>query len=185
MRRWMPVVAAAFLLPAVANANAPAPWWACDGLSAGDTCGDGVYYDGTCEAQGSTCTDDASTSVDECLWCTGARQPGEDAGTAPDEDAGVVTAPEPDAGRVTAPAPDAGGVTAPAPDAGGTTAPAPDAATGALDAGGSGSTSGGGGGSSGGCSAVHMTTGGGTLLLLLLGAIAAMRRRRSAVDLRT
>ena len=57
-------------------ANAPAPYWACAGQAEGDRCepygaSSGCFHsadDGTCR-QVSTCTDDLTTTVNECLYC--------------------------------------------------------------------------------------------------------------------
>ena len=63
-------------------ANAPAPYWACDGKSRGDKCEPDSYTsgctsgclhhnpEGVCELA-TGCTDDPSTAVNECLWCAG------------------------------------------------------------------------------------------------------------------
>lgn len=83
MRRGLLCVAAMVgLLLAAGNAyaNAPAPWYACDGLKEGDRCGMGHYYDGYCALQTNQCTDDASTAVNECLWCEGEGDGGGDDG---------------------------------------------------------------------------------------------------------
>jgi hypothetical protein len=82
MRRGLLCVAVtAGLLLAAANAyaNAPAPWHACDGLKEGDRCGMGHYYDGYCVLQTDQCTDDASTAINECLWCDNSEA-GDDGG---------------------------------------------------------------------------------------------------------
>lgn len=63
---------------ATAHANAPAPWYPCEGLKEGDSCGMGNYYDGYCALQ-AECSDDASTTVNECLWCENTES-GDDGG---------------------------------------------------------------------------------------------------------
>ncbi len=55
-------------LSSSALASSIAPWWACEGKKAGDACQIDLAPDGICEAQ-EECTDDAETTVDECLWC--------------------------------------------------------------------------------------------------------------------
>ena len=50
--------------------NVPAPWYACDGKKAGDTCtyGYGCANNGVCTLQ-TECKDDPKTTVNECLTC--------------------------------------------------------------------------------------------------------------------
>ncbi len=57
-------------------ANAPAPYWACQGKSAGERCtaygsssGCGVTGDDSVCRLVSSCTDDPETDVNECLYC--------------------------------------------------------------------------------------------------------------------
>ena len=64
------------LLTVSTVANAPAPWWACEGKAVGDPCenyggGGGcglTSHDSVCQLQES-CTDDPDTAVNECLYC--------------------------------------------------------------------------------------------------------------------
>jgi len=57
-------------------ANAPAPWWACNGKSVGDSCEPYDYapsclHDdprGVCQLR-KPCTDNPETAVNECLDC--------------------------------------------------------------------------------------------------------------------
>lgn len=62
------LVLALVLIASPALANAPAPWWACEGKAAGDTCDLYPSGKGLCGVQ-ANCTDDPSTTVDECLFC--------------------------------------------------------------------------------------------------------------------
>jgi len=78
--RWVRVGLLLGLVALASVANAPAPYWACQGMSAGDRCtpygstsgsGCGVNGDdgkGVCRLV-STCTDDPETDVNECLFC--------------------------------------------------------------------------------------------------------------------
>lgn len=53
--------------------NAPAPYWACEGLSEGDECEPYSYgscsnKSGTCQLR-EDCTDDPESEINECLQC--------------------------------------------------------------------------------------------------------------------
>ncbi len=50
--------------------NAPAPWYACEGKTAGEPClyGYGCHDNGVCTMT-ENCKDDPSTPVNECLIC--------------------------------------------------------------------------------------------------------------------
>jgi hypothetical protein len=54
--------------------NVPAPYWACEGKQEGEACtyGYSCYANGVCRLQ-PNCTDDTSTSVNECLICQTGR----------------------------------------------------------------------------------------------------------------
>jgi hypothetical protein len=78
--RWVGLGVLLLLVALAAVANAPAPYWACDGKAAGDRCspygsssssGCGVTRDdgdGVCRPV-ATCTDSPETAVNECLYC--------------------------------------------------------------------------------------------------------------------
>lgn len=73
MRKRLSIIAAGLLAVGLASpawANAPAPWWSCEGKAAGDTCELYPAGQGLCEVQ-AECTDETATEVDECLWCEG------------------------------------------------------------------------------------------------------------------
>jgi hypothetical protein len=55
-------------LSSSALASSMAPYWACEGKKAGDSCKVDLAPEGVCKVQ-QDCTDDAETTVDECLWC--------------------------------------------------------------------------------------------------------------------
>ena len=76
-------VSAAFLLMlgavGSAFANGPPPWYACEGRTAGDSCDPHDADHGICETS-SSCTDEPSTAVNECLRCNATEE--EDSGCA-------------------------------------------------------------------------------------------------------
>lgn len=71
MRFALPAVVSTSLLllsAASAHANAPAPWFACEGKAVGDACDRYGWTNGTCVSE-TGCTDNPATAVDECLIC--------------------------------------------------------------------------------------------------------------------
>lgn len=71
-QRWLVMMfLSAFLL---LMGNAPAPWWACEGKSAGDPCqyGYGCSPNGVCQLV-EDCVDEPNSEINECLQCSTGR----------------------------------------------------------------------------------------------------------------
>ena len=151
MKRASSLIALALMLltPSVVAANAPAPWWACDGKKVGDACSQAPYYSGYCELQ-PNCTPSGDTP-NECLTCTGDK-PSSDTST-PTTDTSTPTT----------------DTSTPTTD---TSTPTTDTTTPQGDT--SGTIKG--GGSS--CTIAHTSTSLGLLLLLGLFAVGLRRRRK-------
>ncbi len=60
------VLAVLVALPAVALADAPAPWAVCEGKAAGDSCAGRYFPDGVCRPSDAGCP---GSDAGICLWC--------------------------------------------------------------------------------------------------------------------
>ncbi|MCA9521879.1 MAG: hypothetical protein KC609_12935 [Myxococcales bacterium] len=170
--RFIVVLVLVGLGPASVFANAPAPWWACDGKQVGEKCGDGTYYDGYCVLAPS-CTDDTNTAVNECLQCTGSAPPADTVTPQEDSVTPQVDVPPVDTSYEDGVAPSGDTTTdTVGPD---TTSPTNDS-VGADTSTTPKTTS-----SSGGCSMAQTTTSLGLILLLMLLAIELQRRKHRAL----